>query len=136
MVGQVPPSGGRPPTLYLPPKTFVGTHSARPVLYFRTNWCLQPGIAQDVAAKGCSSADMPQADWHSSAYQFNQALQGVDISIGVGNTGAIGIDMNAAQGTTLENVGVYAAPDALAGEGGGNGGGGSFKGLTVVGANG
>ena len=42
--------------------------------------------------------------------------------------------MNAAQGSTLENVAVYATDDALAGIAGGNGGGGSFKGITVVGA--
>ena len=28
-----------------------------------------------VAAKGCASAAQPNRDWHSSAYQFNQALQ-------------------------------------------------------------
>lgn len=43
--------------------------------------------------------------------------------------------MNAAQGTTLEDVTVYAAGSgALAGVAGGNGGGGSYKGVTVIGA--
>ena len=37
------------------------------------------------------------------------------------------------QGTTLEDVTVYAAADTLAGVAGGNGGGGSCKGVTVVG---
>jgi hypothetical protein len=59
--------------------------------------------------------------------QFNQVLQGVDVVIGAGNPSAVGVDMNAAQGTTLEDVTVHAAPDALAGIAGGNGGGGSFK---------
>ena len=40
--------------------------------------------------------------------------------------------MNAAQGSTLEDVAIFAA-NALAGVSGGNGGGGSFKGVTVVG---
>ena len=42
--------------------------------------------------------------------------------------------MAAAQGSVLEDVTVYAAPDSAAGVAGGNGGGGSYKGLTVVGA--
>ena len=76
----------------------------------------------------------PSGDWHSSAYQFNQALVGVDVYIGAGNAGAVGIDMNAAQGSTLEHVSVYAPPDAAAGVAGGNGGGGSYKAVHVVGA--
>ena len=51
-----------------------------------------------------------------------------------GNPGAVGIAMAAAQGSVLEDVTVYAAPDSAAGVAGGNGGGGSYKGLTVVGA--
>ena len=42
--------------------------------------------------------------------------------------------MLAAQGSTMQDVSIYAAPDALAGVYGGNGGGGSFVGVTVVGA--
>jgi hypothetical protein len=66
--------------------------------------------------------------------QFNQVLQGVDLILAAGNPSAVGVDMNAAQGTTIEDVTVYAAADVQSGVAGGNGGGGSYKGLTVIGA--
>lgn len=79
IVGEKPDDGGRQPTLYLPPNTFKEGHVPRPVILFITNWCLEPGPALAKAATGCSSAAQPTDDWHSSAYQFNQALQGVDV---------------------------------------------------------
>lgn len=135
IVGQRPPAGERPPTLYLPPQTagFGDPHATRPLLLFLTNWCLLPGPLSQAPALGCSSAAQPPSDWHSHAYQFNQALQGVDVELSEGNPGAVGIAMAAAQGSVLEDVTVYAAPDSAAGVAGGNGGGGSFKGVTVVG---
>ena len=39
---------------------------------------------------------------------------GVDVKVGPGNPAAVAIDMNAAQGSTLEDVAVYAAADAAA----------------------
>lgn len=135
VIGQEPPPGASRPAIMLPTKTagFTNPHASKPLLLFVTNWCLEPGLAEGVPAAGCSSAKQNDM-WEYSAYQFNQALVGVDIIIGAGNSGAIGINMNAAQGSTLENVAVYADHDALAGVAGGNGGGGSFKGVTVVGA--
>eukprot|EP01052_Picozoa_sp_SAG31_P000913 SAG31_NODE_28_length_32713_cov_39.100509_23_plen_334_part_01 len=135
IVGQRPPAGERPPTLHLPPDTaaFGDPNATRPLLLFITNWCLAPGPGLSVPALGCNTSAQPPSDWHSSAYQFNQALQGVDLLLGHGNPGAVGIAMAAAQGSVLEDVTVYAAPDSAAGVAGGNGGGGSFKGVTVVG---
>jgi hypothetical protein len=136
VVGQTPPAGTPPPAFFLPPSTtgFGNPAVSKPLLWFTTNWCLEPGSGVTVAALGCSTAAQPLGDWHSSAYQFNQVLQGVDVILGEGNPSAVGVDMNAAQGSTVEDVTVYAAPDAQSGVAGGNGGGGSYKGLTVVGA--
>ena len=128
VVGQtVPASWGHRPTLFLPRSTSgFGGPAPKPLLLFATNWCLEPGPAEAAAATGCASADF-QEDWKSSAYQFNQVLQGVDLVLMGGNLGAIGIDMNAAQGSTLEDVAIFAPPDALAGVAGGNGGDGGFE---------
>eukprot|EP00035_Acanthoeca_spectabilis_P008053 m.147870 g.147870 ORF g.147870 m.147870 type:complete len:818 (+) comp14196_c0_seq3:71-2524(+) len=137
IVGQRPTdSWPHRPTIVLPPNSplFQNSAVAKPVIVFTTNWCLAPGSDEANVATGCTSNAQPQHDWHSSAYQFNQVLQSVDIAIGLGNPSAVGINMNAAQGTTLEDVTVFAAEDALAGVAGGNGGGGSFKGVTVIGA--
>ena len=137
IVGEEPRSNAdNPPALVLAPSTtgFTDAKTPTPVLLFVTNWCLAPGLDEGVAAAGCASPQLDRGVWESSAYQFNQALVGVDIFIGAGNLGAVGIDMNGAQGSTLENVAVYAGADALAGVAGGNGGGGSFKGVMVVGA--
>jgi hypothetical protein len=136
IVGQQPPTGSNRPAFMLPANTagFNDAKKSRPLLLFVTNWCLEPGLEEDVPAAGCSSTEL-KPDWKNSAYQFNQALVGIDIVLGAGNVGAIGIDMNAAQGSTLEDVGVFNKEgDALAGVAGGNGGGGSFKGVSVVGA--
>ncbi len=130
VVGERPEAAGRPPAFFLPPGTpaFSDPQVSKPLLFFITNWCLEPGAALDVAALGCNTSAQPLHDWHSSAYQFNMALQGLDIILGEGNPSAVGVDMNAAQGSTIENVNVFAGPDAQAGVAGGNGGGGSFKG--------
>ncbi len=134
VVGERPETGGRAPTFFLPPGTpaFSDPEVSKPVLFFITNWCLEPGAALGVAALGCNTSAQPLHDWHSSAYQFNMALQGVDIILGENNPSAVGVDMNAAQGSTIENVNVFAGPDAQAGVAGGNGGGGSFKGKCAT----
>lgn len=130
IVGQQPKADGRPPAFFLPPNTpgFSDPQASKPLLFFITNWCLEPGPSLDVAALGCNSSAQPLHDWHSSAYQFNMALQGLDIFLGEGNPSAVGVDMNAAQGSTIEDINVFAGPDVQAGVAGGNGGGGSFKG--------
>ena len=136
LVGQRPAAGGHRPTILLPPRTagFGNAAAPKPVLLFTTNWCLQPGAAERDAPSDCASSYQPTDDWHSSAYQFNQLVQDVDVWLGSGNGGGVGIDMNGAQGTTLEDVSVIASDDALAGIAGGNGGGGSYKNVSVVGA--
>eukprot|EP00927_Polykrikos_kofoidii_P029249 TRINITY_DN2532_c0_g2_i1.p1 TRINITY_DN2532_c0_g2~~TRINITY_DN2532_c0_g2_i1.p1 ORF type:complete len:844 (+),score=112.04 TRINITY_DN2532_c0_g2_i1:34-2532(+) len=129
----VPSDDGRRPTLVLPPKTpgYSDPKHSRPVISFWTNWCLKPG-PKDVylVDEWCHPGD-----FHGlPPYMFNQVFQGVDILLREGNPGAVGVNMLGAQGSTIQDVTVSAAPDALAGVSGGCGGGGSFVGVKVIGA--
>ena len=105
VVGQTAGLRGRP-VLFLPKGTagFSNTATAKPILLFETNWCLAPGASESTIATGCNSSAQIKDDWKTSAYQFNQVLQGVDIHIGAHNPGAIGVDMNAAQGSTVPHA--------------------------------
>jgi hypothetical protein len=130
------------PALVLPPSTplFGDSQSLRPLIRFQTDWCLAAGAAKKGIPAGCN-ADGAWCPKQGAAcfksfppYNFNQVLQGIDIYLGGGNPGAVGVDMLGAQGATLQEVAIYAAPDAAACIVGGNGGGGSFVGITAVGA--
>ena len=125
------------PTLWLPPSTPLFSDDAAaaapplPLISFTCDWCLAPGPAATASAvPPCSAA---QVGRNFAPYNFNHILQGVDVELGAGNGRAVGVQMLAAQGAALHDVTVRAAPDAFAGVAGGNGGGGSFVRLRVVG---
>jgi hypothetical protein len=61
-------------------------------------------------------------------------VQSIDVIIGAGNPAAVGMRMRGAQGSSLEDIAVFAADDAFAGIAGCSGSGGSHSNLTVVGA--
>lgn len=61
-------------------------------------------------------------------------VQSLDVIIHSGNPLATGIAMRGAQGSSLEDVYVRAAPDAFAGVLGLSGSGGAHSNITVVGA--
>ena len=65
---------------------------------------------------------------------MNTIVQSVDVVIGAGNPAAVGVRMRGAQGSGLEDVGVFAAADAFAGVSGVSGSGGAHSNITVVGA--
>eukprot|EP00039_Didymoeca_costata_P032610 m.38547 g.38547 ORF g.38547 m.38547 type:complete len:833 (-) comp9448_c0_seq1:107-2605(-) len=120
------------PIFFLPPNTpgYTNPQKARPMFSFWADWCLAPG-ADTVydTDEWCT----PGATVGMSPYMFNMVFQDIHLEISNGNPGAIGIDMLGAQGCTIQDVTIRAAPDALAGVFGGNGGGGSFVGITVIG---
>ena len=62
----------------------------------------------------------------------NNVLMSIDVRVGPGNVGAIGINWRGAQGTSLEDVTVYAG-DAAIGISGLGGSGGSHSNVTVIG---
>lgn len=109
----------RPTTLFVPPAT--------------------PGFTSPVLAKYVvhfwHTANTPTPDgWVGSQpdININQVLQGVDIEIGAGNLGAIGVMHLGAQGSSIEDVTVWAG-DAAVGISGGAGGGGAHTNVRVVG---
>jgi hypothetical protein len=90
----------------------------KPVIYF---W-----------ARGASWGAPPDPNQPVPNISFNQMIVDVDISLGRGNVGAIGIDHQAAQGSVIEDVTVDAS-GALAGIQKAPGSGGGIHGLTVLG---
>ena len=63
---------------------------------------------------------------------MNQGVVGLDVDLGHGNVGAVGIEDRGAQGSSLQGVTIFAR-DAFAGIAGGSGSGGSHIAVTVVG---
>lgn len=61
-------------------------------------------------------------------------VQSIDIVVGEGNPAAVGVRMRGAQGSSLEDVAVFAAPDTFGGISGCSGSGGAHSNVTVVGA--
>lgn len=103
------------------------------------NFCLHFQICVYFSHLGSSARKMADGCVHGEhkkfpPYNFNQVLQNVDIVMQRGNPGAVGITQRGAQGTSLQDVRVLADAECAAGVAGGNGGGGSFTRLTVVGA--
>jgi hypothetical protein len=74
-----------------------------------------------------NSADIPEPN-----AQYNSMATSLNIQVGSGNVGAVGIRLRGAQGSGIEDVTVYAG-DGLAGVVGGCGSGGAHHGLRVVG---
>ena len=117
LVGETPrEAGGERPSLLLPPDTpgFTDRSAGKIVLFF---WHQNPNSA--------STQTQPMNN-------INQILQGVDIRIGKGNYGAIGIRHRGAQGSAIEDVTIW-AEDASVGIVGAAGGGGAHTNVRVVG---
>ena len=64
---------------------------------------------------------------------FNQVIQGINVVVGDGNHGAIGIRLRGAQGSAVEDCLVDLGKDGLIGVVGACGSGGSHAGVTVLG---
>eukprot|EP00039_Didymoeca_costata_P026333 m.15726 g.15726 ORF g.15726 m.15726 type:complete len:804 (+) comp5475_c0_seq1:175-2586(+) len=113
IVGESSPEGSRP-TLWLPSATpgFTNATNGKFVVFF----------------------------WHASLTghfnepmdNINQVLQGIDVRIDPGNPGAVGIRHQGAQGSSIQDVTVW-AHDALVGILGAAGGGGAHINVKVVG---
>ena len=64
---------------------------------------------------------------------MNQIVRGIDFEIQSGNPGAVALFLHGAQGSTVQDVTVRMAPDALAGFGGGGGSGASHVNIAAFG---
>ena len=111
------PSGGRA-TLVLADHApgFDDPEHPKPVVYFwaRTEW---PALDPDKS---------------ESNINFNQKIVSLDVDLGRGNSGAVGIDHRGAEGSTIEDVAVKAT-GAYAGFRNAPGSGGAMHGIRVEG---
>lgn len=92
---------------------------------FRLKIGLKPVI--EFSSQSPNNADVMQPDMC-----FNQRVEGIKISIGKGNPNAVGIRMEGAQGSGVEDC-IIDVRFGYAGIEGGAGAGGSFRGVTVFG---
>jgi hypothetical protein len=112
---------GKKPVIVLKADTFTDPTKPRPVLWY---WMQnsKPGSM----APPYNGQSQPNAN-------CNQIFQGVNIRIGAGNTGAIGIRARGAQMMVVQDVAIDLGMDGLVGLSGGSGSGGSHYGVTVIG---
>ena len=138
IVGERPHGSLQRPAFVLPPQTpgFTDKSKYKPMFTFWTNWCLSPGADESQYFHNEYYHDQVWCGKQHSmpGWMFNMLVQDVNFVVGSGNLGAVAIDMMGAQGSTLQDITIYAATDAFAGLAGGNGGGGMFVGITVYGA--
>jgi len=97
---------------------FGDPDNPKPVLYF---W------ARSMQSFGSRDPNKPQPN-----INFNQKILHVDVELGRGNPGAIGVDHRGAEGATVEDVRIDAA-GAFAGIRHAPGSGGAMHGVTVLG---
>lgn len=90
LVGERPTGGSSRPLLFIPAGTsaFANVMKPTPLLWYWTNWCLEPGPGVSRLPADCT----PSQERSFPPYNFNQVFQGIDIDLG-GNPGAVGIDM-------------------------------------------
>lgn len=113
---------GRKPTLLLAPNSFANASDPKPVVWY---WYQSGSASKSSAPPYFGGHSQPNAN-------CNQIFQGIDIQIGEGNPGAIGIRARGAQMMVVQDVTVY-LNGGLVGISGGAGSGGSHYGVTVVG---
>ena len=122
------------------PITAASTLSARP----GRATLVVPAYTSAFALRHDSQPSSPVAVINCSCINANGLLepnilmamivQSIDVIIGPGNPAAVGVRMRGAQGSSLEDITVMAAPDAFAGIAGASGSGGAHSNITVIGA--
>lgn len=117
IIGEVGRDSGARPVLWLPPRTegFTNAAMGKFVVFF---WH--------------AATNSTPGKFNEPMNNINQVLQGVDLRIGAHNVGAIGIRHQGAQGSSIQDVTVWAG-DALVGILGAAGGGGAHINVKVVG---
>ena len=120
------------PEFYLPPKSpgFTNVKWPRYVVHFMEDDSLPNSNSSE--AESDRTGKKKTGDYRANV-NFNQVLQGVNIRIGDGNHGAIGIRLRGAQGSSIEDCTIDLGLHGFIGAEGASGSGGSHKGLTVIG---
>eukprot|EP00117_Sycon_ciliatum_P040114 scpid37149/ scgid29532/ len=131
------------PEIVLPASTpgFTNPKWPRYVVHYFENDALPPSNStsrinthDDVIQAGNGHDDASKKKGHfRTNVNFNQVFQGVNIRVGAGNHGAIGIRLRGAQGSSMEDCTIDMGPDGFIGAEGASGSGGSHKGVTVIG---
>ncbi|MEE9343853.1 MAG: LamG-like jellyroll fold domain-containing protein [Gammaproteobacteria bacterium] len=105
---------GNRPRILLKDNTFNGG-SVTPVFYFWSRSYFRIS----------STNSAPKSGEHQQNISFNQMIVGFDIDLGAGNTQAVGIELDGAQGSGIEDIHVYSTDNnffagirGLAGSGG------------------
>jgi hypothetical protein len=113
---------------------FADPTKPKPVIHFwaRDGEDEMPGVMKALI----EGTPLDPKEWNPSesapAISFNQLIIDVDLALGQGNPGAVGIDHQGAQGSAIEDVTVDAT-GAFAGIRRAPGSGGGIHGLTVIG---
>ena len=114
------------PTIFIADNTAGFTSASKPryIVHFWEDSSLPPEeILQDQNLK----------ENVRSSVEFNQIFQGINIRVGKGNFGAVGIRLRGAQGSNIENSLIDLGEDGFIGVVGASGSGGSHAGITVIG---
>jgi hypothetical protein len=92
-----------------------------------------PGFSNEIKGLRAVLHFWHNASGHSQAnINMNQGMNGINVDMGHGNVGGVGIRHRAAQGSSIQSVTIFAR-DAFAGLMGGAGSGGSHIAVTVIG---
>ena len=127
LVGEVSTKGR--PTFFLPAKStgFTNQSSPKYLVHFWEDDALKP------SSRHHTFAEPPTPSTVKTNVNYHQIFQGINIRIGAGNFGAIGIRLRGAQGSNIEDCEVDLGDDGLIGIVGASGSGGSHAGVTVIG---
>ena len=123
------------PQFVLPDSThgFTDSHTPKYVAHFWEDDSLPPPLER----RGILDSEKIELNDPDSQVKtnvnYNQIFQGVNIVVGKGNFGAVGIRLRGAQGSCIQDVLIDLGEDGLIGVVGLSGSGGSHTGLTILG---
>jgi hypothetical protein len=126
---------GHRSTIILAPGSpgFGDSRNPKPVIHFWARWEEDGPGAMKALIEG---VHLDPREWNPNGLapliSYNQMIIDIDLILGKGNPGAVGIDHQAAQGSAIEDVTVDAT-GAFAGIHKAPGSGGGIHGLTVIG---
>lgn len=112
-------------------KGFGNREKPKPVIRFRTAVDLNSGLEENVSVKDLVQFGIGE-QYNDGCINMNQMLIGINIKIGVGNRGAVGIYARAAQGSGIWECRIEVG-DGFAGIYGGTGSGGMCSNLEITG---
>ena len=122
------------PEFFLPDNTpgFMEASKPKYVVHFWEDSSLPSATGEKRLKKANKERVAVDSDVRTSV-NFNQIIQGINVVVGEGNRGAIGIRLRGAQGSAIQDCLVDLGKDGFIGVVGACGSGGGHAGVTVVG---